>query len=107
VINDNTRYGPKNSRFYKPGHKARYLQWKVMINKERFPLTVELVSPCSLRITTRAQTYVIYYQDTVALQLKCLVIINRDIQYCTESNLLHLKTKGLTATPGNLLFLPA
>jgi hypothetical protein len=45
-------------------------------------------------VTTRAQAEVLYYHDAVALQLKCLMAIDGDIQYCPESNLLYVKTNG-------------
>jgi hypothetical protein len=67
-----------------------------MRDKKRYQAKVELISPYSLRVTTRAQAEVLYYHDAVALQLKCLAVIDGDIQYCPESNLLYVKTNGPT-----------
>jgi hypothetical protein len=94
MINENTRYDPKNCGLYKPGHKTHYVQCNVMRDKKRYQAKVELISPYSLRLTTRAQAEVLYYHDAVALQLKCLMAIDGDIQYCPESNLLYVKTNG-------------
>ena len=94
MINENTRYDPKNCRLYKPGHKTHYVQCNVMRDKKRYQAKVELISPYSLQVTTRAQAEVLYYHDAVALQLKCLMAIDGDIQYCPESNLLYVKTNG-------------
>jgi hypothetical protein len=65
-----------------------------MRDKKRYQAKVELISPYSLQVTTRAQAEVLYYHDAVALQLKCLMAIDGDIQYCPESNLLYVKTNG-------------
>ena len=67
-----------------------------MRDKKRYQAKVELISPYSLQVTTRAQAEVLYYHDAVALQLKCLMAIDVDIQYCPESNLLYVKTNGPT-----------
>jgi hypothetical protein len=67
-----------------------------MRDKKRYQAKVDLISPYSLRVTTRAQAEVLYYHDAVALQLKCLMAIDGDIQYCPESNLLYVKTNGPT-----------
>ena len=67
-----------------------------MRDKKRYQAKVELISPYSLRLTARAQAEVLYYHDAVALQLKCLMAIDGDIQYCPESNLLYVKTNGPT-----------
>jgi len=104
MINENTRYDPKNCGLYKPGHKTHYVQCNVMRDKKRYQAKVELISPYSLRLTTRAQAEVLYYHDAVALQLKCLMAIDGDIQYCPESNLLCVKTNGPKAdTKGGLV----
>jgi tRNA(Leu) C34 or U34 (ribose-2'-O)-methylase TrmL len=96
MINENTRYDPKNCGLYKPGHKSHYVQGNVMRDKKRYQAKVELISPYSLRVTTRAQAEVLYHHDAVALQLKCLMAIDGGIQYCPESNLLYVKTNGPT-----------
>ena len=96
MINENTRYDPKNCGLYKPGHKTHYVQCNVMRDKKRYQAKVELISPYSLLVTTRSQAEVLYYHDAVALQLKCLAVIDGDIQYCPESNLLYVKTNGPT-----------
>jgi hypothetical protein len=67
-----------------------------MRDKKRYQAKVELISPYSLRVTTRAQAEVLYCHDAEALQLKCLMAIDGDIQYCPESNLLYVKTNGPT-----------
>jgi hypothetical protein len=67
-----------------------------MRDKKRYQAKVELISPYSLRVTTRSQAEVLYYHDAVALHLKCLMAIDGDIQYCPESNLLYVKTNGPT-----------
>ncbi|SCX03668.1 hypothetical protein [Candidatus Aquiluna sp. UB-MaderosW2red] len=96
MISENTRYDPKNCGLYKPGHKTHYVQCNVMRDKKRYQAKVDLISPYSLRVTTRAQAEVLYYHDAVALQLECLMAIDGDIQYCPESNLLYVKTNGPT-----------
>jgi hypothetical protein len=96
MINENTRYDPKNCGLYKSGHKTHYVQCNVMRDKKRYQAKVELISPYSLRVTTRVQAEVLYYHDAVALQLKCLMAIDGDIQYCPKSNLLYVKTNGPT-----------
>ena len=96
MINENTRYDPKNCGLYKPGHKTHYVQCNVMRDKKRYQAKVELISPYSLQVTARSQAEVLYYHDAVALQLKCLMAIDGDIQYCSESNLLYVKTNGPT-----------
>jgi len=72
------------------------VQCNVMRDKKRYQAKVDLISPYSLRVATRAQAEVLYYHDAVALQLKCLMAIDGDIQYCSESNLLCVKTSGPT-----------
>jgi hypothetical protein len=104
MINENTRYDPKNCGLYKPGHKTHYVQCNVMRDKKRYQAKVDLISPCSLRVTTRAQAQVLYYHDAVALQLKCLMAIDGDIQYCPESNLLYVKTNGPTGNTRGFWF---
>ena len=96
MINENTRYDPKNCELYKPGHKTHYVQCNVMRDKKRYQAKVELISPYSLQVTTRSQAEVLYYHDAVALQLKCLMAIDGGTQYCPESNLLYVKTNGPT-----------
>jgi len=34
MINENTRYDPKNCGLYKPGHKTHYVQCNVMRDKK-------------------------------------------------------------------------
>jgi hypothetical protein len=96
MINEKNRYDPKNCGLYKPGHKTHYVQCNVMRDKKRYKAKVDLISPYSLRVTTRVQAEVLCYHDAVALQLKCLMAIDGDIQYCPESNLLYVKTNGPT-----------
>jgi hypothetical protein len=94
MINDNTRYDPKNCGLYKPGHKTHFVQCNVMRDKKRYPAKVDLVSPYSMRVTTSVQDEVLYYHDAVALQLKCLTAVDGDIQYSPKSKLLYVKTSG-------------
>ena len=67
-----------------------------MRDKKPYQAKVDLIFPYSLRVTARSQAEVLYYHDAVALQLKCLMAIDGDIQYCSESNLLYVKTNGPT-----------
>jgi hypothetical protein len=67
-----------------------------MRDKKRYQAEVELICPYSLQVTARSQAEVLYYHDAVALQLKCLMAIDGDIQYCPESNLLYVKINGPT-----------
>jgi len=67
-----------------------------MRDKKRYQAKVDLISPYSLRVTTRAQAQVLFYHDAVALTMKCLMAIDGNIQYCPESNLLYVKTSGPT-----------
>ena len=82
------------------------MQFNVMRDKKRYQAKVELISPYSLQVTTRSQAEVLYYHDAVALQLKCLIVIDRDIQHCLESNLHYVKTNGRPETPRDLGFVP-
>jgi len=67
-----------------------------MRDKKPYQAKVDLIFPYSLRVTARSQAEVLYYHDAVALQLKCLMAIDGDIQYCPDSNLLYVKTNGPT-----------
>jgi hypothetical protein len=85
---------PEDCGLYTPGHKTHFIQTRVKADLPRFPATVELIDLETIAIQYNKLIVLLKTHDAPRANFDALNVVDSDITFAPEANLLYIKTDG-------------
>jgi len=85
---------PEDCGLYTPGHKTHFIQTRVKADLPRFPATVELIDLETMAIQYNKLIVLLKTHDAPRANFDALNVVDSDITFAPEANLLYIKTDG-------------